>query len=216
MEKTKLLVSDCIKFGWNTFKARPWFFVITVVIYAIVQVIVGVSQEGIIGFLVSILLPTLLYAGIIHVYLKAHDNVSSPRLNELWNPKPFLNYLLLSILLGIIVLVGLVLLIVPGIIFALMFSMAGFLVVEKGMGPIEALKESARLTKGSRWKLFLLGLALTGLTILGIIPLMLGLFVVVPLSMLALVHAYRTLTGAATVNVREKVEMPAPAPAPQA
>ncbi len=212
MEKSKLLVSDCIKFGWKTFKARPWFFVVTVIIYAIVQVIVGAMGGGILGFLVSILLPTLLYCGVIHVYLKAHDNVSSPKLKELWNPKPFLNYLLVSILIGVIVLVGLVLLIVPGIILALVFSMAGFLVIEKNMKPIEALKESARMTKGSRWKLFLLGLALTGLTILGMIPLMLGLFIVAPLSMLALVHAYRTLSGGAMMPVAEKVETEASAP----
>jgi uncharacterized membrane protein len=90
--------------------------------------------------------------------------------------------------------------------------MAGFLVIEKNMKPIEALKESARMTKGSRWKLFLLGLALTGLTILGMIPLMLGLFIAAPLSMLALVHAYRTLSGGAMMPVVEKVETPAPAP----
>ncbi len=212
MEKTGLLVSDCIKFGWNTFKARPWFFVGTILITFVIQALVALLQEGapgIISSLLSIVVSILISTGFIHVYLKAHDNVSAPTFKDLWNPKPFFNYLLLYIILGIIVLVGLILLVVPGIIFALMFSLAGFLVIEKNMSPIEALKESARLTKGSRVKILLLGLALIGLAILGMIPLMLGLLVVSPLSMLALAHAYRTLSGGALVKAEAAPVQPA-------
>lgn len=204
MEKSSLLVTDCIKFGWNTFRARPWFFVMTIAIYVVIQGVVALVENGapnFITFLLSVVVSTLLYSGMIAVYLKAHDNVSFPQLKDLWNPKPFVNYLLLSILLAVIIVAGLILLVVPGVIFALMFSMAGFLVIEKNMNPLEALKESARLTKGYRVKILLLGFALLGLTILGIIPLMLGLLVVAPLSMLALVHVYRTLSGGTVVAV---------------
>ena len=45
------------------------------------------------------------------------------------------------------------------------------------------------------WKLFLLGCAVLLLAIVGMIPLLLGLFVVAPVAMLASIHAYRKLTG---------------------
>lgn len=210
METSMLTVKECVSFGWRTFKARPWFFVGTVVVYVIVQFIVGAIQEmvpGFVSFLISIIASVLLYTGLLAVYLKAHDNVSTPKLGEMWNPAPFFKYLALSVLLLLIVGVGLILLIVPGIILGLAFSFAGFLVIDRNMGPIEALKESARLTKGHRWKLFLLALALMGLMILGMIPLMLGLLVVLPLGLLASIHAYRTLSGGALT----KVENSAPA-----
>ncbi len=211
MEKSLLLVSECLRYGWVTFKSRPWFFVGTVVVYLVVQGLVALVEEGapnIITGLLSVVVSTLLYTGVVHTYLKAHDNTGSPTLKDLWNPKPFINYFLLSILLGVIIIVGLVLLIVPGIIFLLMFSFAGFLVVEKNSNPIEALKESARLTKGHRVKLLMLILACVGLGILGAIPFMLGLFIVLPVSMLALIHAYRTLSGGALVLKSDTPETP--------
>jgi uncharacterized membrane protein len=202
----KLSVKECLTFGWKTFKARPWFFVGTFLIYALIQILLSVVQErmpGIISFLLSIGVSSLLSIGLIHTYFKAHTDVLSPRFADLWNPKPFWTYLGTSILLGIIVVVGLILLIVPGVIAALALAFSGYLVVYRGMKPIEALKESARLTKGNRSKLFLLGLSLIGLAILGAIPLFLGLLVVGPVSMLAGIHAYRTL---------EKSAVAAPAP----
>lgn len=202
MEKTVLSVKECVRHGWNVFKMRPWFFVATVLIYVAIQFIVGGLQEaapGITTFLISIIVSTLLYTGFISVYLKAYDNVSAVKLVELWNPKPFLPYLLLSFVLFIIVAAGFVLLIIPGIFLAVALTFSGFVLIEKNVWPIAALKESWKLTRGSRWKLFLLGLALLVLTIIGMLPLMLGLLVVAPVAMLASIHAYRTLSGGTLV-----------------
>jgi len=60
----------------------------------------------------------------------------------------------ISILMMLGLAVGFVLLIVPGIILALMWSAAfGICVIEK-IGPIKSLGRSAFLTKGHRWSLF--------------------------------------------------------------
>ncbi len=202
-----LSVKECLSFGWRTFKARPWFFVGTFVIYMVIQIALSSVQKslpGFVSFLLSLIVSSLLYIGLISIYLKAHADVMAPQFSDFWKPAPFWRYLGASILLAIIVLVGLVLLIVPGIILALALSFTGYLVVEKGLNPIAALKESMRLTKGNRWKLFLLGLAIFVLTVIGMIPLFLGLLVIGPVSMLAGVHAYRSL---------ERPVAPAPVPA---
>ncbi len=194
-----LSVKSCLSFGWNTFKSRPWFFVGTFVIYALAQILLSSVQKsmpGIVSFLLSLIVSTLLYIGLITIYLKAHTSAMAPQYKDFWRPAPFWRYLGASVLLGLIVVVGVILLVVPGIYAALAFAFTGYLVVDKGMNPIAALKESARLTKGNRWKLLLLGLAILGLTILGMIPLFLGLLVIGPVSMLAGIHAYRTLEQA--------------------
>lgn len=212
MTSNTLSVKESLLFGWRTFKARPWFFVGTFLLYAVVQIILSSIQSAMQhqvpgdatlsapdfpSFLLSLIVSTLLYTGLITIYLKAHDNPASPSYADYWRPQPFLRYLGASLLLGIVIIIGCFLLIVPGVIAAVVFSFTGYLVIDKGLNPIAALKESARITKGNRWKLFLLGLAILGLSILAAIPFLLGLLVMGPVSMLAGVHAYRTLEHAA-------------------
>lgn len=192
-----LSIKECLGKGWALFKSRPWFFIGTFVLYAVVQIVLSSLQEGMPGFLsfiVSVVVSTFLGIGLINVYLKAYENPASARFSDFWLPKPFWNYLGTSILLLIIVVVGLVLLIVPGVIAALALSFACYLVVDRGLAPVAALKESARITKGNRWKLLLLGIVLALLSIVGFIALVVGILVVAPISLLAAIHAYRTLS----------------------
>ena len=195
-----LSVKECLSFGWKTFKARPWFFVGTFAFYAAIQIVLSYLQKilpGFVSFLLSMISSTLLYIGLITIYLKAYADPKSPQFSDFWRPELFWRYLAASLLLAVIVIVGLILLIVPGVFLALAFAFTGYLVVDKGMNPVAALKESARITKGSRLKLLLLGVILVILTILGALPLFLGLLVIGPVSMLAGIHAYRVLEKAA-------------------
>ena len=68
--------------------------------------------------------------------------------------------LLLSIVVGILWFLGLLLLIVPGIIIALVLFVAVPASVMEGGGIGKSLKRSAELTKGNRWKLFVISLVL--------------------------------------------------------
>jgi uncharacterized membrane protein len=79
-----------------------------------------------------------------------------------------------------------------------MFMFATYLVIDKNMAPMDALKESRRMTYGHKWNLFLFGLGLIGINILGFLALIIGLLVSLPVTMLAMAHAYRTLASAPT------------------
>jgi len=74
---------------------------------------------------------------------------------------------------------GLLLLVVPGVIFGLMFSLAVPVVMAESLGPVKALGRSRALTKGHRWRLlgtfFVTYLVVAGLGILAV-----GLAVGVP------------------------------------
>lgn len=198
-------------FGWNTFKKRPWFFVATFLVYLGIELIIAGFQKAVPGpasFLLSIAVSVLLYAGIVKAYLKAHDDVTSARLEDLWNPEPFFRYLGVSVLMFIIVFAGLLLLIIPGVVLALMLCLAGIIAIERGMGPVASLKESYRATKGNLWKLFLFWIVIFVLAIIGMIPFGLGLIVVAPVAMLASIHAYRILSSHTETTV--VVEEPDP------
>lgn len=194
-----------VSFGWKTFKACPWLFVAVPLVLFAISLGIGLA-EGLLEFifgeekmellinLEGIVTTLLMGIGVTTLYLKAHDQVNTAELRDLWNPKPFWRYLAVCFLGSIPVVLGLILFIVPGVIIALAFSFAGILVIEKGMGPVEALKESVRLTRGHRFELFKLAVATLILNIVGFCALLVGLFVTVPISQLAFIHAYRTIS----------------------
>lgn len=62
------------------------------------------------------------------------------------------------------------------------------------MGPLEAFKKSGQITKGSRLKLFYLGIIFIGITILGMLALGFGLIVAWPIVSLAGAYVYRKLS----------------------
>lgn len=208
-------VGEAIRFGWNTFTKRPWFFIGIVVamfvVYGILSTVTDPKNNemsGVMPFLVTVAaaaLGMLIEMMLINLALKAHDNVETVQFSDAWGKLPFWNYIGVKILAAIIIIVGLILLVFPGIIAALMFLFSNYLVVDRGLGPIEALKESMRITKGHRWQLLLLVLAVAGLNILGALALFLGLLVTVPVSILAMAHVYRTLEHKASEMVPAKV-----------
>jgi len=207
-----------LRFGWETFKKRPWFLAGTIFLaYAVSWSVSSALQSPRIGgitafvlFLVSVAIGTLIAMGLTAFTLHAHDDMSKVSMEDLWHPQSFWNYLGASILTGLIVLVGLVLLIVPGIIFTLMFAFVKYLVIDRDLNPVAAMKESERITHGHRLELLLFFLALVGFNILGLLALAVGLLVTVPVSMLAIAHAYRTLAHAAsemTANAPDTASM---------
>jgi uncharacterized membrane protein len=202
METPGLSIRECLRFGWTTFKKRPWILVgATALVSAVSMLIPDIEPKqhgwalaiavGVMSFMVT----TLMELGMANFALKAHDNVEGVTLKYLWRPELFWKYLGTSLLALLIVVVGLVLLIIPGIIAALMLCFSTYLVVDRGMLPVAALKESRRLTKGHRWKLLGLFGMIALLNILGLVALLVGLLVSIPVTALAFVHAYRTLTA---------------------
>jgi uncharacterized membrane protein len=151
------------------------------------------SAPELIASLVSLVLGVLATLAATTFALRAHDDIAGVQLGDLWNPQPFWRFLGAQILLAIILIVGFLLLIVPGVIAAVGLGFSPYLVVDRAKGPIEALKESWRITKGHKWQLFLLGLVIIGINILGLLALVVGLLVSIPVSWLAVTHAYRTL-----------------------
>lgn len=206
----KLSIKEAVSFGWSTFKSRPWLFVQVGVLLFLINLAINLLQtvfeEGSrmggdqIAFL-AVVLSTLLgmaasfliSMGETSFFLRAHDAPGEVTIKDLWHPEGFLKFAGASILAGVVIVVGFILLIVPGIIASILFMFVGYLVIEKGLGPIEALKESARMTKGNRMQLFLFGLALIGINLVGALALLVGLLVSIPVSFLATVHVYRAL-----------------------
>jgi len=85
--------------------------------------------------------------------------------------KLFLPLLGVGILVGLGTMLGFILLVVPGVILAVMWSVATAVVVVENGGVTDSLQRSRELTKGHRWPIF--GLAV----ILTLVSLMIGMLV---------------------------------------
>lgn len=111
----------------------------------------------------------------------------------------YLTYLLTWIAYVLIVAVGLVLLVVPGVIWAIELGFAGFVAVDKKLDPIDALKASRALTAGRKKQLFVFGLLLLAVNFAGALAFGIGLMVTVPATFLAAASVYRKLEAQAQV-----------------
>lgn len=76
----------------------------------------------------------------------------------------------LNLLMGLIVALGLVALIIPGLLFIAWFSFAPYLLISQNKGIIEALKSSKALVKGRFFEVWGLLLATASVSLLGLIP----------------------------------------------
>jgi hypothetical protein len=144
-------------------------------------------------FMIGIIISIINTIGLIKISLKFCDNEKA-KISDLFSYYPlFFKYLIGSILYSLIVILGLILLIIPGIIWAIQFQPFAYLIVDKGLGPIQALKESSKITKGNRWNLFSFLVILIFLQTLGAFIFLIGLFITVPITLIAYAYVYRKL-----------------------
>jgi uncharacterized membrane protein len=118
--------------------------------------------------LVTLVGGVILQAFIIHVVVDGHRG-NTPSIGGSLSAamKSFIPLVITGILAGLGAYFGLFLLIVPGVILFVMWSVAIPVVVVEGVGPVAALGRSRALTKGSRWAIF--GLSLVALILVSVI-----------------------------------------------
>lgn len=103
-------------------------------------------------------------------------------------------YLLGSIAYAILVGIGFLLLIIPGIFFALKYMFVPYLIIDKDMKIGEAFSASGEMTKGNKFSLLVLAILAIVVNILGFVALIYGLLVSMPVTLLAYGYAYNTLS----------------------
>ena len=200
-------ISEAMRFGWRTAKERFWFFAQVIIVLALISYGPGVIMRSfdrielptlvtMFFFLAGIVLwviQLLISIGLMQIVLSFVDNRKTD-ISELFTGARFLvNYFLSSLLYALVVAVGFVLLVAPGVILMVRLQFYQYLVVDKNFGPVRALKQSWEMTKGAFWTLVLFWLSIVGINVLGIVALGIGLLWSVPTSVLAAGWVYRRL-----------------------
>ncbi len=116
----------------------------------------GFALLGFLGFLATVVARPIFYGAIIHGTLRQLDGEPASMAECLKAGRRRWGTMLgLMISAGLLTGLGLVFLIVPGIILALRWAVAGPLVVTGGRSISDSMARSAKLTEGRRWSMFL-------------------------------------------------------------
>ena len=91
-----------------------------------------------------------------------------------------------------------------------MFQFSTLFIIDKGVGPVKALKLSFLLTSNVKWKVFLVTLVCGLCIIVGLLMIIVGLFAAIPLTNMIIIVAYRYLLdqeGSKNVEDKELLEI---------
>lgn len=135
----------------------------------------------------------LMAAGYQKMYLMMSRDQEPPVMELFSNWNILIPYILATICYALVIMGGMILLIVPGIIFIFMFQMFPYLIIDQGLGPIESLNRSRALTKGSKRRLFVMSMLLLLLNLAGLLCLGVGLIVTISISSVAMAYIYDRL-----------------------
>ncbi|EKE25782.1 MAG: hypothetical protein ACD_5C00036G0004 [uncultured bacterium] len=202
----KISIEEAFNFAWNVFRRNKKFLLSLTIVYVLVLIAESMLQKAVekdstILFLVNIfsaVVNIFIGIGLIQIFLKVSRGQES-KISELFGSMRFFWKIIGGyILYGLILLVGYLLLIIPGIIWQIKYSYFAYLIIDKDMGPIQAIKESGKITYGFKWKLFFLQIVVLLILLAGLLMLGIGFLVAYPIALLMMAYVYRTLIGEQT------------------
>ena len=88
-----------------------------------------------------------------------------------------------EILYLLLIVLGLTMLIIPGIIIAIRYQFYIFFIIKYDAGIIESFEQSAELTKGLSFNIFTFNIAMISFGLLGILGCIVGLYITIPISL---------------------------------
>jgi uncharacterized membrane protein len=200
------LIGDAINYGWEKMKAFFTLFLMVLGLLLGIQLITilldMIPGIGVLVFVASLVVSFIFQLGIYRLSLDLIDSKPG-RVPTLWSQTNLLpEYIIGTVLYVLIIIGGLILLIVPGIVWAIKYRFYGYLIVDKKMSPMDAIKESGKMTYGHKWHLLGFWFTLLGVNILGALALLVGLFVTIPTTMMADAYVYRALLGKTPAGVK--------------
>ncbi|EKD25252.1 MAG: hypothetical protein ACD_80C00097G0014 [uncultured bacterium (gcode 4)] len=202
----KFTVKEIVKHSRTLAKKHMGKFILWFALYCILQIISNIfgysEQTGQVELLNIIVTSIVLLGGLwLSLWYK---NLSLNIVNEakakysdvFVDFQKFLKYLWAYILVYIIIIIGVILLIVPWVIFALRLSMVPYLILDKNIGPIQAIKMSRKMTKWFIGDIFLLCILIWLINILWFIAILVGLLRTLPLGFIASAYIYKKILAA--------------------
>jgi len=152
------------------------------------------------GWAISLLISGAMSLGLSIFALSVSRN-QNPKFEQIFDGfKRFGVSLVAYILMTIFIVLWSLLLIIPGIVAALSYSMTFFIIADNNsIEGYEAIKLSKKMMMGNKWKLFRLGLAFFGWALLAILTLGIGFLWLLPYIQVSYAKFYEDIKGGSAV-----------------
>ena len=153
----------------------------------------GTSTTGDILSVVLTIVEIVINLGFLGIYFNLYKKEKTG-LNKIFsNYKLFFKAFFGALLYTLIVIGGILLLIVPGVIWGIKYRYFIYLIVDENLGPIQALKKSAKITQGAKLDLYIFGLVRYLIFIFSLLTFGVGFFFTIPLIYMSEIFIYHKL-----------------------
>jgi len=181
----RLSIENVLQVGFNLFRKSPGIFII----YSILGIVA--LSNPISGLLLGGPVITGYY---IVSQLISHDrHVELPDFFKSFDK--FTPLLILNLLIVLVVFIGLLVLIIPGIYFAVSYLFAHFFVWYYDVDPSEAIRLSRKTVSGNFGQILLLCLVLGGINLIGILAFGVGILLTLPFTYCVIYAAFDDIIG---------------------
>ncbi|MFV0340987.1 MAG: hypothetical protein ACK5MA_10265 [Parachlamydiaceae bacterium] len=197
-------IGSLLKDGFKTWKEH-WVLITGILLFSTVLPMVphglqmAVSEDALISKFILLLIWGLLIIlaemGFTTILLKAVKGEPYVFSDFFSRFDLFPSYFCAYVLNALAVVLGFIFVIIPGIIFALKFSMYRFFVLEDSLEGVEALRKSNQVTYGHKWHLLGFFIVACLINFAGTLLLGIGWLFTAPVTALAWTHLFFILTN---------------------
>lgn len=180
-----LSIESTLQMGFNHFRKAPGIFIVYTIIsfIALSNPLSGLILGG----------PVLVGYYLMALYLQKDMHTGTELFFLSFNK--FIPLLILNLLSTAVILIGFLILILPGIYFSVSYIFAHFFVWFYDVPPGEAITMSRKTVSGSFIQILWLFLILTGINILGALALGVGLLLTIPFTACVIYAAFDDIIG---------------------
>lgn len=161
--------------SWSVFREHLWLTVGVFVIYSLLTSSGGFwDGDNGLGDLVMYLIAGPITAGV-YLFALRMTRGGEPDIADVFRGfQQFGRALGVFVLYSVMIVVGLVLLVVPGVFVAIAFMPCMFLVLDDDLGVLDTLRRAWEMTEGYRGRIFIVAVAVVGINVLGLLALLVG------------------------------------------
>jgi len=181
----RLSIENVLQVGFNLFRKSPGIFII----YSILGIVA--LSNPISGLLLGGPVITGYY--IVSQLINHDRHVELPDFFKSFDK--FTPLLILNLLITLVVFIGFMLLIIPGIYFAVSYLFSHFFVWYYDVDPSEAIRLSRKTVSGNFGQILLLCLVLGGINLIGILAFGVGILLTLPFTYCVIYAAFDDIIG---------------------
>lgn len=178
-------IESALQMGFNHFRKAPGLFILYTIIY-----LLAFSNPG----------TGLILGGplIVGFYITAHylQKKGTAEFGLFFNGfQKFVPLLILNLLMTLLIMIGFLILILPGLYFSISYLFAHLFVWFYDVSPGEAITLSRKMVKGNFIQIMWIWLILLGINILGVLAAGVGLLVTLPFSICVIYAVFDDIIG---------------------